>query len=492
LKGKSFIWCDHNEDGDYQVEEVELVDEAALGLSNPFGPSYWGNWIGDGLVIATPSARLAPSRFSEKRGVPIYEAKKIQPFHYGKLAPVYGKSEGRSIVTSDGNILVAHEPYVVLPDLTIKGGAPEAKPSSFRPPVAGRRLGGHHFVGSAVTKSPVGEVVAYNGTSWMFESAQDRVLIGQVFTGETGGWSTDLKAERGADVTGRKHAGETFFGHFVKAQNGNYYTVAGKQFHGICRIEGLDDFQVQLLGLKVSAADFAANEKLLPTIVASTAPTSAKPKIATFRPEPGPPLPIGDEPGKLFVAGSWNKDGLALSYKGTTPTGNSSDDWRYLFKTGFGCDLMLRTDPKAKDNKVVAGDRRLVFGPHKGQWIAVLYDYVVRDAKRDEGVDFSSPLVTTHVARVVRLPADEVQIKFQAGKSWTADVFLKWSALGIAAPDGKAQWRCDFGILTPDSGGTTVESRDYWSDRATEMTSDLGVEAQIHPGNWGTITLEPK
>ncbi len=29
-------------------------------------------------------------------------------------------------------------------------------------------------------------------------------------------------------------------------------------------------------------------------------------------------------------------------------------------------------------------------------------------------------------------------------------------------------------------------------DCNTEMTADLGVEAQIHPGNWGTVTLEMK
>jgi hypothetical protein len=491
LKDKSYIWCDRNEDGDYQVEEVELVN------GNPFSYSYWGNWIGSDLTVSTPNCRLAVSRFTEKRGVPIYEAAKIQPFDYAKLAPYYSNAEKRSIGTSDGGIVVAHEPYFVKPDLTLLGGPVEVKPSGFKPPVAGQRYGGHHFVGSAVTKSPVGEVVAYNGSSWYFESARDRVVVGKIFTGETGGWSTDLKAERGIEVTGRNHPAETFFGHFVKGDNGKYYVVVGKNFQAICRVEGLDDYRVEQQPLQVTAEMFAANEKLRPTIVAGTG-KAEKPKVTAFRPVAGPVVPIADG---LAFSGQWSKDGLTLKYQGTTPVGNDSDDWRFIFKTGFCFDLMLRTDPKAKDAKVVAGDRRIVFGQHKGKWIAVLYDYVNAAAGKDEGVSFSSPLVTTRVARVAQLP--DVAIKFQKADkpadpkrpttfAWNAEVTLPWNALGITAPTGKTDYRMDFGILAPDSGGTTVEKRSYWCDRNTEMTADLGVEAQIHPGNWGTATLEMK
>lgn len=131
----------------------------------------------------------------------------------------------------------------------------------------------------------------------------------------------------------------------------------------------------------------------------------------------------------------------------------------------------------------------------------MLYDYVNPAVGKDESVSFSSPLVTTRVAKVVQLPDVKVQFmiadkppdpKRSTAMMWHAEVFLPWNSLGLAAPEGKTDYRMDFGILTPDSGGTTVEKRSYWSDRNTEMTADLGVEAQIHPGNWGTVTLEMK
>jgi len=45
------------------------------------------------------------------------------------------------------------------------------------------------------------------------------------------------------------------------------------------------------------------------------------------------------------------------------------------------------------------------------------------------------------------------------------------------------------GVLTGNSGGTGVEVRCYWSSRAALTVSDLGIEAQLHPGAWGRAVL---
>ena len=68
---------------------------------------------------------------------------------------------------------------------------------------------------------------------------------------------------------------------------------------------------------------------------------------------------------------------------------------------------------------------------------------------------------------------------------------IAWNALGIVPAAGK-KIRADFGILAPDSGGIQVEKRSYWSDPDTGHVADVAVEAQIHPGNWGTVVLEGK
>ena len=80
---------------------------------------------------------------------------------------------------------------------------------------------------------------------------------------------------------------------------------------------------------------------------------------------------------------------------------------------------------------------------------------------------------------------------------WSAEVFLPWAALGMPAADPESKERssltCDFGILTGDSGGTGVENRCYWSNRAAGLTvSDLGIEARIHPSTWGRVSFQSK
>ncbi|HUT35082.1 MAG TPA: hypothetical protein VNE39_16445 [Planctomycetota bacterium] len=533
LTDRSFIWCDRNGDGKYQVEEVEVFDWREFG-GDPFATVYWCNWLGPDLTFWGKSARLAPSRFTQQ-GVPIYEKAKIQPFDYRKLSPVCMATlrigmrakpgyEGSSIVLSDGSLAIEAQPYVVQPDLTLLGGPLDAKPSSFIPPIQGVVVDNPlHYVGTAATKSPVGEVAVLlgNGGRWFVLGGRDPILLGWFFTGKEGGWSTDLEPKRGIEVTHRSLGGECFFGHFVKAHNGNYYVVAGHTFHALSRIEGLDAYQAQQFPLKVTAESLAANEKIRPLLVAaeSAAAQAAKAKRShTFRPlakrttnfqldgdlaDWGGTKKMAaiDDKASLYFDGACDNDGLYLAYAGVSGLGNASEDVRFLFKTGFCFDFMYRQDGRNRSRDVVPGDRRIVFGRHKGKWVAVLYDYVDPAVPHEKWVEFASPLVTTRVARVVPLAEGDVKIAFRTEDSltrevpkgmaaWTTEVFVKWSALGLDASK-KFTLPCDFGILLPDSGGMGVARRAYWSHRGELTVSDLGVEAQLTPAAWGTVTVEP-
>ncbi len=529
LAGKLFIWLDRNGDGKYQVDEVEVFakDETP---GNPFDGGYWGSFIGPDLTVWSGSARLAPSGFTAQ-GVPLYERKNIQGFKYETLAPLYEKSQSygsratsgpnyQTIVCADGSLNVCGQPYRVLPDLTIAGGPVTARPSDYIPPVNGRLITqALHPAGSAVSTSAVGEVVMQVGDNgiWSLCSVRDCVMLDQIFTGSDGSWGSDLPPQRGIEVTGRRHDQETFFGHFIKAQNGKYYTVAGKGFHAISRIEGLDDFRVAATPVTVTAADFAANQKLRQqlasrekargdnktrginrkfvagplTALTGKAAVDGSVNEWTHWEALDPQSNPNDPPSTVFFSAAYDDRGLTLAYRGATRTGNRNDDPAYLFKDGFALDVRYRIDSDKKTGDVIKGDRRIVFGKNKSRWIAVLYDYVNPDAPPGRAVDFTSPVVSTHVAAVTVLPAGEVPLVFRdnalpESNQWGFEAFLPWKLMGFDARPTRAI-RFDAGIMIPDSGGITVEKRMAWADPGPLPISDVGYEAQIAPELWGTL-----
>ena len=522
LAGKSFIWCDRNDDGQYQAEEVELFDEAAYGRKGPFTGAYWGNRCGADLTFWGPNARLAPSRFT-KGGVPIYEKKDIQPFSYGSLTPRYPSLKwGTSDVSQaahDGSLVIAGQPFRVGPDLKLVNGEPHAKPGDYVPPVLGQQYGGLSFVGNVVTDSPAGEVGVLNGSSgvWYVVGMSDGLLLGTFFTGSDGSWS-GLYPKRGMDVTGRKHDGETFFGDFIRAHNGKYYAVAGKGFHAICRIDGLDDYRVAQVSVEVTAEQLALNGKLRPILAARA---KALREIGRRRPshvcgrlvkrtsnfaldgalgdwgDVAKMPAIGRPEEKLHFDVACDDKALYVAYSGLCVLGNASEDPRYIFTTGFCLDVKVRPDPGDRSRGLRRGDVRIVFGRHKGKWVAMLYDYVKAKDAAGEGMVFTSPVARTPVGRIVQLPPEKARIAFRSAgagqgekQAFTAEVAVAWDALGLTVRDDLS-FLADFGILGADSGGIQTARRAHWSSPSADEVTDVAVEARISPDTFGTLRLRP-
>ena len=518
----SFIWCDRNGDGQFQTDEVEIVKDEETGGKPAFAGAYWGNRCGADLTFWGINARLAPSQVTDK-GVPIYEKKALQPFDYAALTARYPGlktvHEAISVVGRDGCLTVAGQPFQVTPEMKIRGGEVPTKPGTLLPPVLGEKYGGVSFVGTAQTNTPVGEVGVLNGANgvWYVVALRDSLLLSTIFTGKEGTWS-GLAAERGMDVTHRRQEIDTGYGDFLRASDGKCYAVAGKGFHAICRVDGLEDYKVVEATRKMSEPEAEANKQVYSQMVAA-----AQGSVSRSRTRPTlecPPLDKrvkdfkldGDiaEWGKLNKSpvmgniyeryrfdAAYDAKGLYLAVAGYCGMGNASEDPKYLFKDGFGIDLLVR--PKASEPlaRVVEGDRRIVFGRHKGAWIAMLYDYVNPTAPAAEGFDFESQVAKTHVARVIELPKDKAQMfineitgpKNKDGKtSWTAEIFVSWDTLGVKGVDGTT-FKADVGVLAADSGGIQVERRAYWSNLEAEISTDPAIQAQVLPGTWGTIKL---
>ena len=455
--------------------------------------------------------------------MPIYEQKDIQPFSYGSLTRRYpslkwGTSD-ISQVAHDGSLVIAGQPFRVGPNLKLVNGEPHTKAGGYVPPVLGQQYGGLSFVGNVVTDSPVGEVGVLNGSSgvWYVVSMSEGLLVGTFFTGADGSWS-GLYPKRGMDVTGRKHDGETFFGDFVRAHNGKYYAVAGKGFHAICRIDGLDDLRVARVPVEITAEQADLSGKLRPILAARdkalrqlgrrrpahvcgslakrTRSFALDGSLADWGDVAKMPA-IGRPEEKLHFDVAWDDKFLYVAYSGLCVLGNASEDPRYIFTTGFCLDLKVRPDAADRSRGLRRGDVRIVFGRHKGKWVAMLYDYVKAKGAAGEGMVFTSPVARTPVGLIVQLPPEKARIAFRSAEAaqgekqaFAAEVAVAWDALGLT-PRADLSFLADFGILGADSGGIQTARRAHWSSPSADEITDVAVEARISPDTFGTLRLRP-
>ena len=555
LAGKLFLWCDRNDDGQYQIEEVELFTGKELGVDEPLrglvcAPdlSFWGT-----------NARLRPHAFTPS-GSPLYRARDFTKFNYDALAPHYPRNytlagpksakpqySGLKYVTHDGSLVQEGQPFVVQADGTLLGGAPEAGPSDFLPPIAGTVLDTPwSFPGGAPTASAIGEIAVVNSNNgyWYVWAAKYGVIVGRFFTGAAGGWGDGLPPVRGTEVTGRRQDWEGWGGDFVKGQDGRYYAQAGKGFHAISRIEGLDDFQVLSVPVTVAADAAALNATLRPVLKARTAAVEraaseggrkelAAKRLAERAPnfkldgvvaDWGPRhqwqtlgAPAKAEAQGQFVDLAWDERGLYVAATGVGSLANAATDWRRPDLGGFALDLGWRPQAGNRAPDASAGDRRLLLARVQGQWTAVLHDYVAAAAPADAGLREASPLATATVARVRKLAATEYQAAVREdalpgadenvvddgglpaapgaaggapggrapadgakGPRWTAEVFLPWALLGVTPP---ATLRFDVGALPARGQGAPA----YWANAAAGLSADPALALQPLPAAWGKV-----
>lgn len=399
LAGRAFIWCDANEDGAYQIEEVEVFEP-------PFKDLWRGMALGPAFQLWGEHARLAPQRITAG-GVPLYRSVDIQAFDYNSLAPHYPRNytlagprsakpaySGFKYITQDGALIQEGQPYIVQADGTLLGGSPPMVPSDYIPPIPGVVLNTPWgFAGGAQTRSEIGEIAVVNSMRgyWFVWAARYGMVVGTFFDGTAGGWGNGLPVRREMDVTGRKQDWEGWHGDFVKAQDGRYFAQAGKGFYGISRIEGLDDFRLSETAVTVSA-DAATSTPRLRTWLRDRQAASAVARAAqsakvlslnrlTSR---APRFALDGETdewgsrqnlhqigpasdGAVFDV-AIDEKGIYLALQGRGPLDNSATQPDALLGSGFAVELGFRKDARNRSSLPGAGDCRLVVARLKGKW----------------------------------------------------------------------------------------------------------------------------
>ncbi len=561
LRDRYFIWCDANDNQQFEIDEVELMhaDDWPHGQRPPTGGT-----MGPEMTLYG-TYKWSPHRFTSG-GVPVFRFADAKPFYDRESVPHYrrnytlgGPTSAKpgpgdfKLVTDAGRMIREGQPFIIEPDGSILGGPPP-QPSDFSPEIDGNVLNQPwKFTGGGMTDSDVGYVAAVNSNNgyWYAWAADLGVIVGTFFDGKEGGWDTSLRATRGTDVTHRKHGWEGWGGDFVKADDGHFYAVAGKGFHGISRIDGLNDIAVQTTPVRIEATHVAVNTTLRPVIAArqqaralangkSSRKSLAVPELSKRArdvkidgqiEEWGSParMPaIGAENSGLRFDLARDERGLYVVLRGKSKMGNTAKSPAEVLSQGFAFELMVRPQAGNRSRDVVAGDRRVVFGQVEGRWTAVLFDYEPTDnADTQEAVSLATAGARARIGRVGVL--DEHQCRFVMSDTalgvsldtlddleglgeaptllgderpapaakravdasrtdWTAEVFLPWQTLGLEAAPGRL--RLDVAVNEANAAGDGVAERTAWSDASAGLgVADRGVLATINPAAWGHLEL---
>lgn len=504
----SYLWCDRNDDGQVQADEVQTSLNPAVNVA------YWGGyWLDEGFNLYTVTGgygshtigRIASGGFTAG-GAPRWD---LAAWKLTLERPQWGA--GKLYYAGGGQVIVGSPFAAVADDGSIRWTYQDHRWSdvhgSHNAPIPDRDdtlVGTLSCIGAANSGTPLGRLFAMNsnmGRLYVFTT--DGLLVANVFQDcRTAGdpWPADPK--RGAPLGGVSMGGEWFGGYFFKAEKtSEYYLIAGGTSYNLIKLNGFDTLQPLSGGaITYTTANLAAAEKLQQQRVAAQA-TAKTLTIAKFAQTPALDGRLDKYPKESVVqwsAGMYNVRGavatdgtnLCLAYDVTgdaNPMVNGGHDPSQLFITGDSVDLQLATDPAANPKRLEAapGDERLLISVVDDVPVAVLYRYRVNGEKHPQS--FGSPWRSYVVDEVKVLPDAKVKINRRAD-GYVLEAQIPLASLYFA-PQAGQEYKLDLGVVFSDATGTNRAARVYWANQATGLVSDVPGEIMPSVNLWGTGKL---
>lgn len=501
--GKAYLWVDKNDDGQAQLDEIQTNNVG-------FGAYYWCQSMGDDMTVAEPIGGgsqlmlFKPQGFTPG-GTPLYSfssATLIQPavklggegmMAVGRGGRFYLNQDPLTGLGPDGNVLWTYpNPWVSV------HGSHNALASG-----PGLLIGPSSIYGTAFVNRQIGEVFYLNGNLGQnFIFTEDGLWVQSLYHDCRAWYEIPSTAIPGMSCDNWTAGGESFGGSFCKSDDGKIYQVGGGTAPVAMEITGLDTLKRFGLQVEVTPKDLVAAQDVKVRLAARTA--SRKGYVAT---KTSAPLAVDGNPDDWAVSkdsieinlgsskvgaskAAYDDNNLYLAWvvNGPAQLKNGGQDERLMFKTGDCVDFMLRTDASNTEAKCVQGDMRLLVTVKAGKPLAVLYRPVAPGAPKEEAAAFSSPWRTVKMdsVRTVEFPLTATPVP--GGCLVRAAIPLK--LLGVDSLRGKTL-RGDFGVLKADSSGQRCTSRNYWSNKTANNTSDIPDEAILTPPLWGDLTFRP-
>jgi len=457
-------------------------------------------------------------------GAPIYDLGRGEVLARGVIPPstsggsqVLVDPEGRAVIT------LGAAPF---PDGSLCGGtggqATWSYPSLWpglhasheapKPERLGEVIGTTRLLGGFVTPkgSEAGPLWCINGNMgnvYLFTS--DGLFVATLFEDARVGkaWQMPV-AERGMSLGGISPYDEHFWPTINQSPDGRIYLVYNKEACSLVRVDGLETLRrLPPQPLQVTAEDLAklqsnriAREErrrleqgggrmavplrsVAPSVDGKLDEWNGAPWVEIEKRGVGAYFDSNSKPydvrgsvavadGQLFAA--WKTgDRELLRNSGEMPVA--------LFKTGGALELMIGANSEADAGRraPVAGDLRLLVTQVKGETRALVYRPVAPGTPAEQRVPFSSPSRTFVFDKVEDVSA---RVKLATDGKGNFEVSVPLSVLGLEPKPG-AKIRGDIGVLR--GNGVQTLSRNYWSNKATGIVSDIPSEAELVPSLWG-------
>ncbi|HBC86718.1 MAG TPA: hypothetical protein DCZ94_07180 [Lentisphaeria bacterium] len=515
--GQIYAWVDKNGDGLVQKEELSFAIPEIDGKPIELSSFYWGQLPdNDGtLTYLAKSANAivkVPVTGINTVGAPIYDVGKLQVVRADQ--PVIGKGNGEGMIIggANGRVYLNQDPLVAVEkDGHVIGGYPNRHTSvhgshSAKASKPGYLIGPSSYLGVADIGGDVGEVFDLNGNlgeNYLFTN--DCLWIQALFKDTRGGFEIPSQAVKGMSMDAISAGGESFGGNFIKGTDGKIYLTIGGTDARVMEVKGLETIRRFAGKFTYTQEQYAEAQKLLQEKTAQSGQakvyTVAKAKAGVAidgKSDKWPEL-MDDSKALLEIQESKNKrygrvqatyddNNLYLAYRVFAPRSqmkNVGQDYRLLFKSGDVVDIMVGSEPqKAKGE----GDARVIMTVKDGKMVAVLNQKCAPGAAKGEGFGFASPARTIPFDRVVMAPDVKIASSGING-GYFVEAAIPWKLLGVSPKSG-LKLKADFGVLFADDGGTMTVSRQYWSNKETNLVNDIPGEADLAPNRWGVITLE--
>lgn len=508
-----FIWSDTNEDAQVQPGEVVFEKGLAGGVTVMDDLSF-------SLSVRGNAMQYMPVGFTP-HGIPLYRPDNGRLLAEG--APASFAGGGNQILTAPDGWTVVTEGLKPFENYSIsgaKGGKllwnyPDVwpnLPASHEAPLPafpGQLIGPTRLLGGWMRTKDAGPVWAINsnhGMVYLFTS--DGMFITTLFEPMRAGkaWHMPV-AERGMSMKGVTLSEENFWPTITQTKEGEVYLVNGRS-NSLVKIDGLNTVQrLPVVTITVTNADLAKSRSYQVQAEAQRQQTAGRGLLqVAMRTKP---ITVD---GKLddWMNAAWvevDKTGVYANFNAHTKpydvTGALavSNDRLYAayrtgdagllqntgevslapFKTGGALDLMIGTDPAARQDRQapVAGDIRLLVTTIQGKPRAWIYRAVVPGANAAAKVPFSSPWHTVTFDQVEEVTS---QLTFAADKTGNYEFSIPLSLLHLQ-PEAGMVIKGDIGLLRGD-GAQTI-ARVYWSNKGAGLVSDVPSEAELMPMLWG-------